>query len=179
MFGFVARESAHSRDRLVRLVAACAALAIYCAPPCAFASDQSLRAHSQADAESLVARASCALFDCREQVVVLDFHFAPDSVVIGFFGARSLDALAAALADPRLANRRFQIDGHADARGDTQQNLALTQRRADAATAYLVARGVDPTRLLARGVGADRPLVNNPYAAANRGVGVRVYGNSR
>jgi outer membrane protein OmpA-like peptidoglycan-associated protein len=54
------------------------------------------------------------------------------------------------------------IEGHTDDVGTAASNLALSQRRADAVLKYLVINhGVDPARLDARGVGADRPVVPN------------------
>jgi outer membrane protein OmpA-like peptidoglycan-associated protein len=38
-------------------------------------------------------------------------------------------------------------------------NLELSQKRAEACVAYLVERGIDPTRLVAVGMGSDEPLI--------------------
>lgn len=57
---------------------------------------------------------------------------------------------------------RVVIEGHTDDQGTPAGNLALSQRRADAVLKYFVVNhGVDPSRLDARGVGADRPVVPN------------------
>lgn len=56
------------------------------------------------------------------------------------------------------ANVRIQIEGHADERGSVQYNLALGDRRANSAKAYLVALGIDANRISTISFGEERPL---------------------
>jgi peptidoglycan-associated lipoprotein len=49
------------------------------------------------------------------------------------------------------------IEGHTDARGTTDYNLALGERRASAAKSYLEALGVASGRMLAISYGEERP----------------------
>ena len=51
------------------------------------------------------------------------------------------------------------IEGHADERGTREYNLALGDRRANAVKNYLVARGVDPSRIATISYGKERPAV--------------------
>ncbi|MBT8144410.1 MAG: OmpA family protein [Gammaproteobacteria bacterium] len=75
---------------------------------------------------------------------------------------RLLDELADVL---RLCPRaRITIEGHTDDQGLLENNLALSQRRAEAVMQYLVARGISLSRLSARGYGEERPLVENRTA---------------
>jgi len=50
-----------------------------------------------------------------------------------------------------------RIEGHADERGTREYNLALGQRRANAARDVLVAGGVAPARISTISYGKDRP----------------------
>lgn len=50
-----------------------------------------------------------------------------------------------------------QVAGNCDERGTEEYNLALGQRRADAARDYLVARGVNANRVSTISYGKDRP----------------------
>ena len=50
------------------------------------------------------------------------------------------------------------IEGHADERGTREYNLALGQRRAESARAYLVSLGVDPARIRTISYGKERPV---------------------
>jgi outer membrane protein OmpA-like peptidoglycan-associated protein len=69
----------------------------------------------------------------------------------------ALDAAARFLMDnPTVA---VVIEGHTDEASTPAENVSLSQRRADAVLKYLVVNhGVNPSRLDARGIGADRPL---------------------
>ena len=63
------------------------------------------------------------------------------------------------------------VEGHADERGTREYNLALGQRRANAARDVLVAGGVSPARISTISYGKDRPaaLGSNEQAwAQNR-----------
>ncbi|MGB1032463.1 MAG: OmpA family protein, partial [Flavobacteriales bacterium] len=50
-----------------------------------------------------------------------------------------------------------EIMAHADARASHEYNLKLSQKRAEAAVAYLVNKGIDPVRLQATGYGETMP----------------------
>lgn len=84
---------------------------------------------------------------------------------------QQLDSFAAALKARKPDQGKVRIEGHADASGTPEANMQLSQRRADAAKAYLVAKGVDPDLLVAVGVG-EQGLKDpkDPTAAVNRRV---------
>jgi len=78
-----------------------------------------------------------------------------------------LEQLAAALQlHPEIT--RVEIQGHTDDKGDPVYNLDLSQRRADAVRGALVAAGVAPERLVARGYGATSPIEPNTTEAGRR-----------
>jgi len=54
---------------------------------------------------------------------------------------------------------RVTIEGHCDERGTREYNMALGARRANSARAYLVALGVESSRLQTVSYGAERPAV--------------------
>ncbi len=60
--------------------------------------------------------------------------------------------------------RRVAIEGHTDSVGSDSANLSLSQRRADAVRAALTSRGIDGTRITARGMGEAVPVANNSTA---------------
>lgn len=57
----------------------------------------------------------------------------------------------------RYPQDNVQIAGNCDERGTEEYNLALGQRRANAARDYLVARGVSSNRITTISYGKDRP----------------------
>jgi peptidoglycan-associated lipoprotein len=67
----------------------------------------------------------------------------------------TLDKQAAWLA--KYPQNNVQLAGNCDERGTEEYNLALGQRRADAAAGYLEAKGVAQSRVTTISYGKDRP----------------------
>lgn len=71
----------------------------------------------------------------------------------------------------RYPNKRATIEGHCDERGTRDYNLALGERRANAAKNYLVSLGIDAARLGTVSHGKERPVAmgsNEQAWAQNR-----------
>ena len=84
-------------------------------------------------------------------------HFAYDRAGISVATAPILDRVASLLrANAAIA---VTIEGHADERGSDAYNLKLSQRRADAVRAYLMAAGVDAARLKTMALGKSKPEI--------------------
>lgn len=58
----------------------------------------------------------------------------------------------------RWSSTRLTIEGHCDARGTSEYNLALGERRANAVKEYLVSLGVSSDRLLVVSKGEESPI---------------------
>ena len=77
-------------------------------------------------------------------------------------GSAELDSVARATLDKQAAfmqqNPRWlmKLQGFADDPGSEAAQVALSQKRADAAMNYLASKGVDPKRMWAKGYGRDR-----------------------
>ncbi len=82
----------------------------------------------------------------------------------------NLTEFAKALQSGKLAETQFNIDGHTDARGPDNYNMALSNRRAEAVVKYLESLGVPRERLVAHGYGESKPRVDDPFASINRRV---------
>ena len=87
-----------------------------------------------------------------------------DTVLFGYDSSQlSADAMATLDAQAALLNAkqsfRVKIEGHADERGTREYNLALGERRASATRDYLVAKGVDGSRIRIVSYGKERPAV--------------------
>ncbi|MBV6651364.1 MAG: OmpA family protein [Hoeflea sp.] len=86
-----------------------------------------------------------------------------------------LDRIAATVQ--QCGDVRMEISGHTDSDGSEADNLALSERRADAVADYLTAAGVDAKRLVAVGHGESRPVRENETVqgkAANRRIEFQV-----
>ncbi len=104
--------------------------------------------------------------------VSMQLTFKVNSATLTPDAKQQLDVVAQALQDDELANSNIVISGHTDASGNPQQNLALSQRRADSVKSYLAhQRKIDPRRLTAVGRGSEEPLDDaNPRSPINRRV---------
>lgn len=58
-------------------------------------------------------------------------------------------------------NISVEIAGHTDNIGSYEQNMKLSQQRADAVAKYLISKGIDKTRLTTKGYGYTKPLYPN------------------
>lgn len=99
-----------------------------------------------------------------------------------FFGYDSYDLTGEARATlekqaqwlNQYSNLTVTVEGHADERGTREYNLALGERRANAAKNYLIALGVDPRRVDTISYGKERPAVpgsnETSWAQNRRGV---------
>jgi peptidoglycan-associated lipoprotein len=85
-----------------------------------------------------------------------DIRFAYDSAAISDAARATLDAHAVWLQSHR--DTRVTIEGHCDARGTTEYNLALGEQRARAVRDYLVSLGVAAERLRAVSFGKEQPV---------------------
>lgn len=95
-------------------------------------------------------------------------EFTPDSRV-------RLEHFAEALRNPALSHKRFEIAGHTDASGNPEKNKALSQARAEAVKSFLVAHGVQASRLEAKGYGAEGlAFPGQPNDPRNRRVEARI-----
>lgn len=63
-------------------------------------------------------------------------------------------------------NVRVQIEGHCDARGSIEYNIALGERRANAVRDYLMSQGVSADRLSVISYGKEKPLAMGDSEAA-------------
>ncbi len=56
---------------------------------------------------------------------------------------------------------QVEIGGHTDNVGSKKSNTRLSQKRAESVRDWLIERGIDPARIVAKGYGPDFPIVPN------------------
>ncbi|WP_338467738.1 peptidoglycan-associated lipoprotein Pal [Novosphingobium sp. ZN18A2] len=96
-------------------------------------------------------------------------HFDTDMYNIDPASQQILSSQAQWLA--RYPGKRITVEGHCDERGTREYNLALGERRANAAKNYLVSLGIAASRINTVSYGKERPIAlgSNPAAwAQNR-----------
>lgn len=62
----------------------------------------------------------------------------------------------------------IELSGHTDNVGDDDDNLVLSDERAKAVKAYLVSKGVDAKRIVAKGYGETKPIAPNETPAGRQ-----------
>jgi outer membrane protein OmpA-like peptidoglycan-associated protein len=114
------------------------------------------------------------LADLSADQVVLRVQFQTDRAELLPISGPVLNTVAAAIiATP---GSRWQVEGHTDSVGSSQDNKTLSQQRAQSVVNYLVGRGVSRDAMTAVGYGPDRPVFSNTTAegrAQNRRVQLR------
>jgi outer membrane protein OmpA-like peptidoglycan-associated protein len=91
---------------------------------------------------------------------------------------KELDAIAVIMNE--FPKATFSISGHTDSTGTDRINAKLSQKRADAVMNYFVTKGVDASRLTAKGYGASNAIDTNKTRAGranNRRVEIKVANN--
>jgi outer membrane protein OmpA-like peptidoglycan-associated protein len=69
-----------------------------------------------------------------------------------------LDQVAAALV---AKGKEVVIEGYTDSTGSQAINMNLSQRRAESVRSYLISRGFPADKIVAHGMGPDRPIAEN------------------
>lgn len=127
-------------------------------PPAVDTSDPDADARRRAEEEARLARERA--YGSIQEMIFFDF----DRSDLREDARATLQRKAEALR--QFPDIRIRIEGHADERGTVEYNLALGERRADAARAYLVDLGIDPDRMTTISYGEERPQVMGQNEAA-------------
>lgn len=119
------------------------------------AREEAERVARQREADSLAALSRTTEEVRATLAAMIHFDLDRSNVRPGDMG--SLDQKVAILqANPNL---RIRVHGHCDERGSDEYNLALGNRRAQAAKQYLVSHGIDASRIETQSWGEERPMV--------------------
>ena len=94
-----------------------------------------------------------------KSVVLENIFFAFDSFELDPKSDNEIDRLVSFLKDnPSVA---IEIVGHTDNIGSEKRNRVLSENRALSVMKALVAKGIDPSRLVAKGLGMSAPVASN------------------
>lgn len=89
-----------------------------------------------------------------------------------------LDRLVKLMKD--VPGLKIELSGHTDNTGSAQNNITLSQKRADAVVMYLANKGIAKDRMVSKGYGSDRPVDSNKTAEGrqnNRRTEFEIIGN--
>lgn len=90
-----------------------------------------------------------------ESLVPGDIYFAFDRSDLSASARETLAGIADRME--KISSVRLRLEGHADERGTSEYNLALGERRANAAERYLISLGIDENRLSTISYGEEMP----------------------
>ena len=100
--------------------------------------------------------AKMSLDELNAKGVLADVFFALDSIELGSDARSVLQKNTDYLK--RRASTKVLVEGHADARGTNEYNLALGERRAGAARDYVVSLGIPVDRITIVSKGEEQPV---------------------
>ena len=113
--------------------------------------EEVVQAEPQKDEHAFKVDESTGKVQFEAEIVYFDF----DDHTLTKEGMERLNALADYMQ--KNADVAIKIAGHCDARGSTEYNLALGQRRADSVKTFLLTLGVDEKRLDSVSFGEEKP----------------------
>ena len=97
-----------------------------------------------------------SLADLNAEKPLTDVFFALDQSTLQDDGRAALQKNADWLR--KWGSTKITLEGHCDSRGTTEYNLALGERRAQAAKDYLVSLGISADRILTISKGKESPF---------------------
>ncbi len=104
-----------------------------------------------------------------------NLHFETNKSVIKKESFNELDELVNYLK--LKSELKIEVGGHTDSEGTDASNLLLSENRAKAVKAYLVKKGIDANRIVAKGYGEANPIAENDSAngrALNRRTEIQI-----
>ncbi|HEY4012590.1 MAG TPA: OmpA family protein [Polyangiaceae bacterium] len=112
------------------------------------------------DARDTIAKIASVKDDDRGMVITLqgEVLFATGKSDLKPGAMAKLDQIAEAL---RGKEQRIVVNGYTDSVGTRDNNMELSQRRADAVRSYLVSKGIPQDLITAKGNGPDAPIATN------------------
>ena len=112
-----------------------------------------------------------------KSIIIDDLHFKTGLTELDDDSYRLLDQLVDFMS--HNSTLKIEIAGHTDSDGSEEFNQSLSEGRAQSAVNYIIEKGIDESRLVAKGYGESEPMVENDTEenkAKNRRVELKVIG---
>ncbi len=93
------------------------------------------------------------------EIILNNVFFETDRSDISSDSYLELDRLIDFLLD--FPSIRIEISGHTDNIGSKSYNKLLSQRRADSVVKYILSKGINKSRIIAKGYGQEKPIEDN------------------
>jgi OmpA-OmpF porin, OOP family len=95
--------------------------------------------------------------------VLEDCNFETGKAILQPESYKVIDELVSFLQ--RKDDERIELQGHTDNVGKAAKNMILSQQRAQTVMAYVISKGIDPSRVTAKGYGMTKPIATNKTPA--------------
>ncbi len=102
----------------------------------------------------------------EKEEILKPIIFAVNSAKLTKQSRKTIDAMIEKLV--AVPHVRVEVQGHTDITGTREWNMELSQMRAQSVVDYMVEKGIDASRLVARGYGPDKPKFDNKTAEGRR-----------
>lgn len=112
---------------------------------------ENLTSTNSLSTEIMLSPAATTMLSEGSVIVLNNIYYDFDQSFIRKGAAHELDDLYAVLVN--YPSMQIELSSHTDSRGNNHYNQKLSQKRAESAKEYLVARGIDATRITAVGYG--------------------------
>ena len=121
-------------------------------------------ANYRLNAQLSVNQAEQQIIDAALKNRIIEFE--SGSAVLATSGIQIMDEMVSALN--KVSGKKIRIIGHTDSSGDTNKNLMLSQQRAEAVKAYLIAKNIPSHLLSTEGLGSSKPVAENRTAEGRK-----------
>ncbi len=105
-------------------------------------------------------------YELPKTYTLKDVHFDTGKAILKPSSYKSLNELAEFMQYKKTL--KIELAGHTDSDGDADKNLVLSQRRAETVRNYLIKKGVQGNRLIAKGYGETQPVASNSTPEGKR-----------
>jgi peptidoglycan-associated lipoprotein len=121
-----------------------------------FAASVNLSTSGKYDSETLEAKLELEEIFLNKAIRMDNIYYDYNKWEIRSDAAVEIDKLVKILKEnPEI---KIELSSHTDSRGADAYNKKLSQKRAESAVAYIVSKGIDQNRIVAKGYGESQPL---------------------
>lgn len=148
--------------------------------PAKTAKESPVQQRAEAAKKAIIEKKNEVLASLKKISLSSGASFNTGSANLSAEGKAELDSLSSKLKQVGNGLKSVTVEGHTDGSGPASFNQTLSQKRSDAVKAYLVAKGIEGSKIVSKGFGESQPIATNDTTAGrskNRRVDIKVDGD--